>query len=172
MAARKSTKPPQFADLKSTLAQSRSVDNSLYQVVQELIERLTSAQAAVSTTTIIDGGGPGGGGASDAATYITTDNETATLPNSVQLLTRYGINFDTSVPNKLTVDLDLEYLGNFVAGPLYSDGDVVVAADNIAYLCVRPTNDPPVTWPGVGIATVEGPPGPPGPEGPQEMWDQ
>jgi hypothetical protein len=169
MAFRRSTKPPQFADLKGTLAQSRDVDNSLYQVVQEIIERLASAQAAVSTTTIIDGGGPGGGGggASDTATYLTETNEATVLPNSRQLLARYGIRFDDSVPNKRTIDLDLEYLGNFAPGPLYSDGDVVVAADNIAYLCVKPTNDPPVTWPGVGIATVEGPPGPMGPQGPQ-----
>lgn len=166
MAFKRSTKPPQFADLKSTLAQSRDVDNSLYQVVQEIIERLTAAQAAVSTTTVIDSGGPGtGGGASDAATYITTDDETAALPNSSQFLARYGLKFDESVPNKLTIDLDLEYLGNFVAGPLYSDGDVVVGPDNIAYLCVKPTNDPPVTWPGVGIATITGPPGPAGPQG-------
>jgi len=169
MAFRRSTKPPQFADLKAVLAQSRDVDNSLYQVTQEIIERLAAAQAAVSTTTIIDGGGPGsgGGGASDIATYFTKDAETATLPNSLQLVHRYGLKPDDSVGGRRIIDLDLEYLGNFVAGPLYSDGDVVVAADNIAYLCVKPTNDPPVTWPGVGIATVEGPPGPPGPTGPQ-----
>jgi len=165
MAFRKSTKPPQFADLKGTLAQSRDVDNSLYQVVQEIIERLAGAQAAVSTTTIIDGGGPGGGGGgTDAATYLTADNEITTLPNSRKLVHRFGLKSTDSTGTR-TVDLDLEYLGNFTPGPLYSDGDVVVAADNIAYLCVKPTSDPPVTWPGVGIATVEGPPGPPGPQG-------
>jgi hypothetical protein len=167
MAFRRSTKPPQFADLKATLAQSRDVDNSLYQTVQEIIDRLASAQAAVSTTTVIEGGGGTGGGASDAATYLTKDDEATALPNSRQFLARYGLKFDDSVPNKRTIDLDLEYLGSFAAGPLYSDGDVVVGPDNIAYLCVKPTNDPPVTWPGVGIATVEGPPGPPGPIGPQ-----
>jgi len=165
MVQKRSTKPPQFADLKSTLAQSRDVDGSLYQVVQEIIERLSGAQAAVSSTTII-GGGPGGGGASDAASYLTEDNEASILPNSRQFLARFGLKFDDTVANKRTIDLDLEYLGNFAAGPLYSDGDVIIGPDNIAYLCVKPTNDPPVTWPGVGIATVTGPPGPPGPTGP------
>jgi len=162
-------KAPQFADLKVILAQTKDTEDPLYQVVQEIIERLATFQfdvlaAAVGTG---GGGGGGGGGATGFATYLTKNDETAALPNSLQFLARYGLKFDDSVAHKRTIDLDLEYLGDFVAGPLYSDGDVVVGPDNIAYLCVRPTNDPPVTWPGVGIATVTGPPGPPGPTGPQ-----
>lgn len=170
MAFRGSRKAPQFADLKSVLAQSRGVDESLYQVVQEIIERLATFQFDVIPSIGTGGGGSGGGGVGGAtkfATYLTKEDETAALPNAIQFLARYGLRFDDTIANERTIDLDLEYIGNFVAGPLYSDGDVVVGPDNIAYLCVKPTNDPPVTWPGVGIATATGPPGPPGPTGPK-----
>ena len=167
MAFRPPRKAPEFADLKIVLAQTKDIDDSLYQVVEQIIDRLSAFKfEGTSGTTIIGGGGgPGGGGADVAATYLTKQNEIATLPNSLQFLARYGLKFDDTAANKRTIDLDLEYVGNFVAGPLYSDGDVVVGPDNIAYLCVRPTNNPPVTWPGVGIATAVGPPGPPGPTG-------
>jgi hypothetical protein len=169
MAFRPPRRAPEFADLKATLAQSRDVDNTLYQVVQEIIERL-SWFTFDTVQAVSDGGGSGGGGggggANQFATYFTKQDETAVLPNSLQLIHRYGLKENDAVANKRTVDLDLEYLGNFVAGPLYSDGDVVVGPDNIAYLCVRPTNNPPVTWPGVGVASAVGPPGPPGPQGP------
>lgn len=167
MAFRPSRQAPRFADLKVVLAQTRNTEDPLYQVVQEIIERLSTFQFdGIVSASSGSGGGPGGGGASEAATYLTRDVETSALPNSLQFLARYGLKFDDSVANKRTIDLDLEYLGDFVAGPLYSDGDVVVGPDNIAYLCVKPTNDPPVTWPGVGVATAVGPPGPPGPTGP------
>lgn len=104
-------------------------------------------------------------GATTNATFLTGQSEVSTLPNSIQLLMRYGLAV-TNAPNTKTIDLDLEYLGNFAAGPLYSDGDIVVGPDNIAYICVKATNNPPVTWPGVGIATAQGPPGPIGPAGP------
>lgn len=41
MAFKPVPKPPQFADLKGILSQSKETDNPLYQVVQEIIERLT-----------------------------------------------------------------------------------------------------------------------------------
>ena len=165
---------PEFADLKTTLVQSKDTDNPLYQVVQEIIDRLSrikfgiSELVASSGTGDTGGGGPGGG-ANPFASYLTNNNEVPTLPDSLQLLTRYGLSSDNSVPNKKTLDLDLEYVGNFAAGPLYSDGDIVIGPDNIAYLCVRPTSNPPVTWPGVGMASAVGPPGPAGPPGPGSL---
>ena len=49
---------------------------------------------------------------------------------------------------------DLDYLGGYVAGT-YNDGDIVVAADGIAYMCVKAgVTTPPEPWPGVGIAPV------------------
>jgi hypothetical protein len=139
----------------------------LYQVVQEIIERLTTFKFDTPEPIIIqDGGGGGGtGGATAFATYLTKQDETAALPNSLTFQARYGLKLDLTVPHRETIDLDLEYLGQF-AGLQYSDGDVIVAADGIAYLCVRPTNAAPVPWPGIGVSTVVGPPGPTGPQGP------
>lgn len=49
--------------------------------------------------------------------------------------------------------MNLDYLGDYAAGPVYNDGDIVVAADGIAYLCVVDgTTTPPEPWPGVGVA--------------------
>lgn len=41
MAFQKPKKPPQFADLKTILAQSKETDNPLYQVVAQILDRLT-----------------------------------------------------------------------------------------------------------------------------------
>jgi len=47
----------------------------------------------------------------------------------------------------------MEYLGDYRAGPAYHDGDIVVAADGIAYVCVVDgTTTPPEPWPGGGVA--------------------
>jgi hypothetical protein len=47
----------------------------------------------------------------------------------------------------------LEYLGDYVSGPAYRDGDIVVATDGNAYMCVVDgTTTPPEPWPGGGIA--------------------
>src|SRR4029077_4179119 len=40
---------------------------------------------------------------------------------------------------------DLRYAGNWVAGS-YKDGDIVVGADGISYMCVRPTTAAPTPW--------------------------
>ena len=44
MAFKPPKKPPQFADLKGILAQSKEIDNPLYQVVEQIIDRLTQYQ--------------------------------------------------------------------------------------------------------------------------------
>ena len=47
----------------------------------------------------------------------------------------------------------LEYLGDYVSGPAYRDGDIVVASDGNAYMCVVDgTTTPPEPWPGAGVA--------------------
>lgn len=44
---------------------------------------------------------------------------------------------------------DLDYLGNYVSGPTYNDGDIVVGVDGVAYMCVKDgTTTPPEPWPG------------------------
>ena len=63
--------------------------------------------------------------------------------------------------------MDLDYLGAY-APITHNDGDIVIAPDGIAYMCVVDgTTTPPEPWPGVGIATTVGPPGPQGPQGPK-----
>lgn len=60
----------------------------------------------------------------------------------------------------------LAYLGDY-APATYKDGDIVVAEDGIAYMCVVDgTTTPPEPWPGTGIVSTVGPPGPPGATGP------
>jgi len=41
-------KPPQFADLKDILAQSKTSDNSLYQTIEQLIDRLTQSNSQIT----------------------------------------------------------------------------------------------------------------------------
>ena len=42
----------------------------------------------------------------------------------------------------------------------YNDGDIVIAADGVANMCVKPgVTTPPEPWPGMGMVTAEGPPG-------------
>lgn len=47
---------------------------------------------------------------------------------------------------------DLNYDGDFAAGPTYKDGEIVVYQDasgnKTAYICVTPTSSPPTAWPG------------------------
>jgi len=44
--------------------------------------------------------------------------------------------------------MDLDYLGDFVSGPVYNDGDIVVGADGILYMCVKDgTVTPPEPFP-------------------------
>jgi hypothetical protein len=57
---------------------------------------------------------------------------------------------------------DLDYSGSYAPGT-YSDGDIVIGADGIAYLCVKSgVTTAPEPWTG-----ISGPVGPPGPQGPQ-----
>jgi hypothetical protein len=42
--------------------------------------------------------------------------------------------------------VDLRYDGSYVGGTAYKDGEIVVQ-NGIAYLCVRPTSNPPAAWP-------------------------
>jgi hypothetical protein len=58
---------------------------------------------------------------------------------------------------------DLRYNGAYTAGS-YTDGDIVIGSDGIAYIAVKPTTTAPVPW--TGIAGPTGPPGPQGAQGP------
>jgi len=223
MAFRRPRKLPQFADLKPILAQTKEIDEALYQVIEEILDRLSNFQFETDTPPLSPtGGGGGGGGANSAnkfATYHTKQDETTVLPNAVQLLAGAGIVFDDSVANKRTISgsgaggahapthsqggtdpvdvknlagypggttsflradktfavppgggaggMNLDYLGNYTAGPVYNDGDIVIGPDSVAYMCVVDgTTTPPEPWPGTGIISSQGPAGPQGPPGP------
>ena len=43
---------------------------------------------------------------------------------------------------------DITYNGAHVPATSYEDGDIVIGTDNVAYMCVTPTNTAPVAWPG------------------------
>ena len=190
MAFRPPRKLPQFADLKPILAQAKDVDNPLYQVIQEIIERLSTFRPEISST-IVSGGGGGGEGANKFATYLTEQDETAVLPNSIKFYSNanrlMGRNPSTGgLPEEITLGtnlslsgttlnatgggvgggMNLDYLGDYTPGT-YNDGDIVIGPDGIAYMCVVDgTTTPPEPWPGTGIVTSVGPPGPQGPAGP------
>jgi hypothetical protein len=117
--------------------------------------------------------GPEGPAPSLTESFLVQTDE-PTLVNSRKLVAGANIALDISTPGEIVIiggpsagGMDLEYLGNYVDPKTYYDGDIVIAADGIAYMCVVDgTTTPPEPWPGVGIASAVGPPGPPGPEGP------
>lgn len=118
--------------------------------------------------------GPTGPAPTLTETFVTVNPETALLPNSRQLVAGTNVTLDTTVAGKLGINAtggggtgttDLDYLGSYVPAT-YNDGDIVVATDGVAYLCVKTTTTPPEPWPGIGAATAVGPPGPTGPQGP------
>ena len=119
-------KLPQFADLKGILAQSKQIEDAIYQTIQTLIERLDQLKDVTAERI--------SGAADDAttrfatrnATYHTKNDETGALPNSVQLLAGSGIIFDDSVPNKRTISSTGGGGSNHYDAPL-SDGDLAAA---------------------------------------------
>lgn len=111
MAFRKPKKFPEFADLVGILAQSRQTENPLYQTIQEIINRLQRFR--LLNIDELDGKLDEAEGdakyALKTATFLTRDDETASLPNSLQLLEGTGITFDLSVENQLTINGGIGY---------------------------------------------------------------
>ena len=198
MAFNKPKRPPQFSDLVSVLAQTKTLDNALYQTIQEIINRLDQfaifvRDEIVPTTSVGGGtgGGTGGGGGSQGPTgptgpqgpegpkgdtgdtgpqgeqgdatdliqtFITAANE-PTLVNHRRLIGGSNILLDATVPGQMVVNavvppgMNLDYLGDYTPAT-YNDGDIVIGADGIAYMCVVDgTTTPPEPWPG-GVGTL------------------
>jgi hypothetical protein len=173
MAFVEAKKPPQFADLKIVLAQSKDTSNPIYQTVSQIIDRLGQFKdLAVGTGTSTGTGpqgppgppgptGPIGPTPALLETFITTNAE-PTLANHRKLVAGTNVSLDTSTPGWIVVNstgsgggggMNLDYLGDFAPGPVYNDGDIVIGSDGIAYMCVVDgTTAPPTPWPGVGIA--------------------
>jgi hypothetical protein len=52
---------------------------------------------------------------------------------------------------------DLIYNGQFPSGgPSYTDGDIVIGSDGLAYICVRPTTAAPTPWAGTSVGGAPG----------------
>lgn len=113
MAFTPKAKQPEFASLKTTLAQIKGKDNALYQTIQLLIERLMQFQGitvndvADINASINNVNSIVNNLADKTRTYITTDDEVLNLPNSVQLLAGLNVTFDDTVPNKRTINVDI-----------------------------------------------------------------
>lgn len=105
MAFRPPKKQPQFADLKGILSQSKSPDNALYQTVQQIIDRLTQFQLLIveEAKKKLDDTDAEAKYANKFASFITRNDDTLRLPNSIQLLAGTGIVLDYAVANKLTI---------------------------------------------------------------------
>lgn len=133
MAFKKEKKQPDFSVLKKTLAQSgNKLDNATYQTIQQLIDKLmqfqtvdaeekTAIQGDVtnisnSTTTVITG--------IATSSYLTVNDETASLPNSVRLAAGIGVSFDDSVSGVRTVNVIGGGSGSGYWAPL-TDGDLI-----------------------------------------------
>lgn len=113
-------KQPEFADLKGILAQSKvHLDHATYQTIQILIERLQRFQNIINE--LLDPEDPDSPIAGKFETYITSENESASLPNSRQLIAGTGITLDDSVVNELTIS---STAGNVYDSPL-TDGDLI-----------------------------------------------
>jgi hypothetical protein len=104
---------------------------------------------------------PGAGGGPSTQTFLTANTE-PTLPNHRKLAAGANVALDISTPGWMVISaagggtgggMNLDYLGDFAPGPVYNDGDIVIGADGIAYMCVVDgTTTPPEPWPGVGVA--------------------
>lgn len=79
-------------------------NNALYQVIALLIKNVRLGFSQLEgNVTIINGGG---GTVSSTLTYLTKNNESAALPNSLRVLAGERISFDDSVPNIRTENVD------------------------------------------------------------------
>jgi len=115
----------------------------------------------IHADSITIGGVPITPGGSGAQTFLTANPE-PTLPNSRKLVAGTNVTLDTTTPGWMVVNaagggvgggMNLDYLGDYAPGPVYNDGDIVIGADGIAYMCVVDgTTTPPEPWPGGGIA--------------------
>lgn len=70
----------------------------LFQVIDQLIDFLKQLQQDVFGTQGTSGVVPGGPGGISNSTFITSANETASLPNSRQLIAGSNVTIDTSTP--------------------------------------------------------------------------
>ena len=142
--------------LNASALQNR--DNALYQVISEMLTNL------IALGKITEGGSRSpietNDGTTGDETFITSGDE-PNLPNYRKLIPGSNITFDQTVIHQLKINASgsggggggMEYLGDYTTPRTYNDGDIVIAADGIAYVCtVNGTTTPPEPWPGIGVA--------------------
>ena len=129
MAFRKPKQQPEFASLKTTLAQiATHKDVALYQTIQLLIERLMQFQGitindiADINASINDILSITNISADKLRTYITETDETLKLPNSRRLVAGTNVSFDVTNPGQFIINVTGGGSGNHYDSPL-SDGD-------------------------------------------------
>lgn len=135
MAFQKPKKQPEFASLKTMLAQIAShKDLALYQTIQLLIERLTQFQGltvqdiADINASINDILSITNISADKLRTYITEIDETLKLPNSRRLVAGTNITFDLTTPGEFEISASGgPGPGSTTYDSPLSDGDLVQA---------------------------------------------
>jgi hypothetical protein len=119
------TKQPTFSDLKTILNQSKDTDSALYLTVKLIIDRLNQFQSV----TLGDVNGKLSQDdaskkfATKSASFLTGNDDSTSLPNSLQLVAGTGITFDLSVANKLKIDSSGSGISSVYDSPL-TDGNV------------------------------------------------
>lgn len=116
--------------LRTGLAQS---DNTLYQFLSQLVTAIQDLFALVNSqiTTISSSSGP------VDSDYLTWSNETATLPNSRQVLAGTNISFDDSTPGERTInasatgDLEATYITELDETATLPNSRQILAGTNI-----------------------------------------
>jgi len=111
MAFQKPKQQPNFATLKSTLAQTKEAEHPLYQTIQILIERLMQFQG-ITVKDIADINASVNNilsiintVADKNRTYITETDESLNLPNSRKLVAGSNVTFNIATPNQLRIDV-------------------------------------------------------------------
>jgi len=104
MAFKKDPEQPQYADLITSLSNSRAQikENALYQTIYILLQRLTKSRNMFledlkDLEGLIN--------SFKNITFITLDDETISLPNSRKLMESLGIDFDDSIFGERTLRL-------------------------------------------------------------------
>jgi hypothetical protein len=104
MAFRPAKKSPQFSDLVTVLAQSKSIDDALYQTVQEIINRLDVFANTIQSGTQGERGATGAPGPIQplTETFVTSNTE-PTLVNHRRLTAGANVTLDSSIAGELKI---------------------------------------------------------------------
>lgn len=113
-------------------------DNSLYQVINQIIAALGKLNSGVNNVTNVVQ--TGGAGASPSLSYITINNESVGLPNSRQIVAGTNITLDITTPGQITINSSGG--GSGIDHVIMSDGVTPLPIDdgfgNFVYVAYTP----------------------------------